>query len=265
MNTKLVIGGLLAALTLVAQPPGGPGGPRGRGPGGFGPGGPGPGGPPRQTVTGAPYSGVEVRSSQQTLANGNVIQRQEQANVYRDSQGRVRRETTRTTPDGQTRTTISISDPVAGVVSELDAAHKVAFQRPARFPSQSQANAAGRGRGPMNGASRNAASQANVRREALSAQTVNGIMASGSRVTHTIPAGQIGNSQDLEIVHETWMSDELKVPVMTKVTDPRTGTSTTQLTNIVRSEPDAALFQVPPDYTVRKGPGGPPGPRRPQQ
>jgi len=216
-------------------------------------------------VTGAPYSGVEVRSSQQTLANGNVIQRQEQANVYRDSQGRVRRETTRTTPDGQTRTTISISDPVAGVVSELDAAHKVAFQRPARFPSQSQANAAGRGRGPMNGASRNAASQANVRREALSAQTVNGIMASGSRVTHTIPAGQIGNSQDLEIVHETWMSDELKVPVMTKVTDPRTGTSTTQLTNIVRSEPDAALFQVPPDYTVRKGPGGPPGPRRPQQ
>jgi len=263
MNTKLAIGGLLAALTLAAQPPGGPGG---RGPRGFGPGGPGPGGPPRQTVTGAPYSAVEVRSSQQLLANGNLIQHQEQTAVYRDTQGRVRRETTRTTPDGQTRTTISISDPVAGVVHELDPANKVAFERPARFPGQAPPNTAGRGRPPMNPPTRNVASEANVRQETLSAQTISGIVASGSRVTHTIPAGQIGNAQAIDVVHETWMSDELKVPVMTKVTDPRTGTSTTQLTNINRSEPDAALFQVPPDYTVKKGPGGPPGPprRRPQ-
>jgi hypothetical protein len=81
-------------------------------------------------------------------------------------------------------------------------------------------------------------------------------------VTRTIPAGQIGNSQPIETVHETWMSDDLKVPVLVKTTDPRTGTTTTQLTNINRSEPDPALFQVPSDYTVRKGPGGPPGPAR---
>ena len=56
------------------------------------------------TVTGAPYSAVEVRTSQQVLAAGNAIQRTEQTNVYRDSQGRVRRETTRTGPDGQTHT-----------------------------------------------------------------------------------------------------------------------------------------------------------------
>jgi len=250
MNMKLVVGGLLAALTLVAQPPGGPGG---RGPMGFGRG---EGGPPRQVVTGAPYSGVEVRSAQQQLADGNVIQRQEQANVYRDSQGRVRRETTRTTPDGQTHTMISISDPVANTVTELDAVHKVAYQRPARFPS-----------GTATPPARTGAAQANIRTETLSAQSVNGIMASGSRVTRTIPAGQIGNSQTIQTVHETWMSDDLKVPVMVKTTDPRTGTSTTQLTNINRSEPDASLFQVPSDYTVKKGGGGPPGPPRrgPQQ
>ena len=258
MNTKLVIGGLLTALTLAAQPPGGP---RGRGPMGFGPGGPGPGGPPRQVVTGTPYSGVEVRSSVQTLANGNVIQRQEQTTVYRDSQGRVRRESTRTTPDGQTHTMISISDPVANTVTELDPVHKVAQQRPARFPNQPQTNAAGRARGPMN-PPRNGGAQANMRTETLSTQSINGISASGSRVTRTIPAGQIGNSQPIETVHETWMSDELKVPVLVKTTDPRTGTTTTQLTNINRSEPDPALFQVPSDYTVRKGPGGPPGPAR---
>ena len=247
MNTKLLVGGLLAALTLVAQPPGGP---RGRGPMDFGPGGRGPGGP-RQVVTGAPYSGLEVRLSQQQLSDGNVIQRQEQTNVYRDSAGRVRRETTRTTPDGQTHTMISISDPVANVVTELDPAHKVAYQRPARFPSGTAAPPA-----------RTGAAQANIRTESLSAQSVNGIMASGSRVTRTIPAGQIGNSQAIQTVHETWMAEDLKVPVMVKTTDPRIGTSTTQLTNINRSEPDASLFQVPSDYTVKKGPGGPPGPPR---
>ena len=133
MNAKLLIAGLIAAGSLLAQP-------RGRGPMGFGvpggPGGPGRGGPgPVATVTGAPYSGVEVRTSQQVLAAGGTIQRTEQSNVYRDTQGRVRRETTRTGPDGQNETRITISDPVAGAVYELDAKNKTAFTRPARFPS----------------------------------------------------------------------------------------------------------------------------------
>src|ERR1035441_7629172 len=105
MNAKLLIAGLIAAGSLLAQPPGGP---RGRGPMGFG--GPGRGGPGSvATVTGAPYSGVEIRTSQQTLATRAFILRTEQSNVYRDSQGRVRRETTRKGPDGQTETRVTIS------------------------------------------------------------------------------------------------------------------------------------------------------------
>ncbi len=42
---------------------------------------------------------------------------------------------------------------------------------------------------------------------------------------------------------------------MTKTTDPRFGTTTTQLINITRSEPDPSLFQTPADYTVTKGRG----------
>ena len=66
--------------------------------------------------------------------------------------------------------------------------------------------------------------------ETLAAQSLNGVLASGTRVTHTIPAGTIGNSQALETVRETWMADDLKVPVMTKTTDPRMGTTTMELT-----------------------------------
>jgi hypothetical protein len=262
MNAKVLIAGLVAAGSLLAQPPGGP---RGRGPMGFdGPGGPGRGGPgPMETVTGAPYSGVEVRTSQQVLAAGNVIQRTEQSTVYRDSQGRVRRETTRKGPDGQTGTRVSISDPVAGVVHELDAASKTAFTRPARFPSQSQTAAAGGRAGTMGAGGRTGQTEANVKRETLAAQSIHGIVASGSRVTRTIPAGAIGNSQAIETVRETWMADDLKVPLMTKMSDPRSGTTVTELTNINRSQPDPSLFQIPADYTVKQGPGGPRGGRGP--
>jgi hypothetical protein len=262
MNAKVLIAGLVAAGSLLAQPPMGP---RGGGPMGFGgPGGPGGfrrGGPgPVETVTGAPYSAVEVRTSQQILAGGNEIQRTEQSTVYRDSQGRVRRETTRTGPDGQTATRVTISDPVAGVVHELDAKNKTAFTRPARFPSPSPT--ASTSRAQTMGAGRRPGGQtdANVKRETLAARSMNGSTASGTRVTHTIPAGTIGNSQAIETVRETWMADDLKVPLMTKVADPRMGTTVTELTNINRSQPDASLFQVPSDYTVKKGAGGGRGP-----
>jgi hypothetical protein len=209
-------------------------------------------------VAGVPYTGVEVHTSQQTLANGNTIQHQESANVSRDSMGRVRRETTSQRPDGTTESRVSISDPVAGKVYELDVKHKVAFERPAHFPpAATSANASRRGPAP-----RTRPTDPNVKSEALASKTLSGVFATGTRITHTMPAGTIGNAQAIESTHETWMSEDLKVPVMTTSTDPRTGTRTMQLTNINRAEPDATLFTVPSDYTVRKGgPGGPGGPR----
>jgi hypothetical protein len=92
-------------------------------------------------------------------------------------------------------------------------------------------------------------------------QTINGVQATGTRVTRTIPAGQIGNAQPIQVVTETWMSPDLKVPVMVKRSDPMHGATTTQMTNIIRSEPDPSLFQTPSDYTVTKGRG--PGMRGP--
>jgi len=59
-----------------------------------------------QAVKGAPYSGDEVNSSTQVLADGTRIHRENKTTVYRDSEGRVRRET----PEQ-----ITIMDPVAGV------------------------------------------------------------------------------------------------------------------------------------------------------
>src|ERR1017187_2743922 len=64
------------------------------------------------TVKGAPYSGEEVNETNQMLADGTRIHHENRTSVYRDSEGRTRRET----PDN-----ITITDPVANVTYVLDA------------------------------------------------------------------------------------------------------------------------------------------------
>ena len=44
-------------------------------------------------VKGAPYSGVEISENTQMLADGTRIHNETQTQVYRDSEGRMRRET----------------------------------------------------------------------------------------------------------------------------------------------------------------------------
>ena len=201
------------------------------------------------TVTGAPFSGVLVTTHQQTLANGNTIQRQEQTRLFRDSQGRVREETTWSEPDGQgSRTVVTISDPLANVVRRLNPQRKTYSENALGQPRAGRPGVRGARGQRMHG-------DFDAAKEDLGAQTINGVQAAGTRVTRTIAAGAVGNDQPLQIVRETWVSSELKVPVMIKVTDPRFGTTTAQLTAITRAEPDAALFQTPADYTVSQGRG----------
>ena len=68
-------------------------------------------------VTGAPYSAEAVRESIQVLADGNRIVRRSVSRVYRDGNGRTRRE--ELGPDGQVLS-ITISDPANGTSVVLD-------------------------------------------------------------------------------------------------------------------------------------------------
>jgi hypothetical protein len=86
---------------------------------------------------------------------------------------------------------------------------------------------------------------------------VNGVSAEGTRVTRTIAVGQIGNDKPIQIVSEKWYSPDLQIVVKSTRTDPQFGTTTYSATNIQKTEPAAALFSVPADYTVTtEAPGG---------
>ena len=93
----------------------------------------------------------------------------------------------------------------------------------------------------------------NVKKEDLGSQNIEGVMATGSRVTTIIPAGEIGNDKEIRVVSEQWFSDDLQVLVMTRHSDPRSGETVYRLRNILRAEPDQNLFTVPGDYTIQQG------------
>jgi len=86
------------------------------------------------------------------------------------------------------------------------------------------------------------------------------VEAEGTRYVTTIPAGEIGNEQPIEMVFESWFSPELQTVIMSKHSDPRSGENTYRLTNINRTEPPHSLFEVPSDYTIQEA--GPPAEMR---
>jgi hypothetical protein len=270
------------------------------------------------TVKGAPYSAEEVNETNQMLADGTRIHRENRTTVYRDSEGRTRRET----PDN-----ITITDPVANVTYILNpktmTGQKLAmstanytFSRvsssagAAGTPMSSTFTMTSNGEGPariiVNGepldekavaeamarakASGSAQTVTYERREVTTAvgsgsgtgigigtatagmmvgggvqvplrrspgeplgkQMIEGVNAEGTRNVTTLDAGTIGNDRPIQITGESWYSDELKMTVMSKHSDPRTGDESFRLTNINRSEPAAYLFQAPSGYQINE-------------
>jgi len=211
-------------------------------------------------VKGAPFSAVAVSETTQTLADGNRIHRTTQTALFRDSQGRTRREATlpaigplafEGNEYALKRSFTSIHDPVSGVSYILEPEQKVARKLPAPVAGEINFRKEGFIAKGMTAATSN-----DLKTESLGTQTINGVTAEGTRYTRTIPAGQIGNEQPIIIVSERWYSSDLQIVVMSKRSDPRFGETTYQLANLQRSEPAASLFQVPADYTIQEeGPG----------
>jgi len=88
------------------------------------------------TVTGAPYSAEAVTEIEQRLADGNRIVRRTTATIYRDSEGRTRRDQTLGAigpwvVGGDLPQISSIYDPVESVRYMLDHTHRTARELPA--------------------------------------------------------------------------------------------------------------------------------------
>jgi TonB family protein len=100
------------------------------------------------------------------------------------------------------------------------------------------------------GSTQSAAGKGEASKEDLGTDTIEGLPVRGLRVTQTYPVGALGNDRPLAIVTESWYSDQLKINLLTKRTDPRYGVETVRVTELRRDEPDAAFFGIPSEYKI---------------
>jgi hypothetical protein len=215
-----------------------------------------------KVVKGAPFSAVAVSETTQTLADGNHITRKTQTNLYRDSQGRFRREVTLPTigpltASGLPHSFVEISDAVAGTAYVLEPDQKVARHMPGHMAMRVRTKGGPGGPDDVVYSNFKESTKAIAKTESLGTQTIDGVNAEGARTTRTIPAGEIGNENPITIVSERWYSAELQLVVKSTHSDPRFGDTAYTVTNIQRTEPDASLFTIPADYTVKEGGPGP--------
>ena len=194
-------------------------------------------------VVGKPYSATEVTRSVQTLASGGHINKTTTQLFWQDAEGRTRMETT------DDRHRVMIADPIAQLHYNIDMDAMTARKTVVRMAGDS----AGKPAGDVSlfASTREAMKdRPHLLVEDLGTQFMNGVSVQGVRVTTTIPVGSIGNDQELKSVTERWYSNDIHALVKTVTSDPRSGTYTYELTNIVRVAPDPALFQVPAGVTM---------------
>jgi hypothetical protein len=239
-----------------------------------------------KVVKGLPFSADTVIDFTQVLGNGQRLYRNNTGALYRDSEGRTRREQTISAinsyaASGAATKSIFINDPVTGVSYIVNPVEQTATKTSSQTVSGSTgsgtaswvvshgdsgqvhvSSAAGSVQGGtiphtiIGGAGGSGASTIvhanNSRTEPLGTQMFEGVSAEGTRTIETIPAGTIGNETAIEIVSERWYSDDLGVVVKTVRNDPLSGNNVYQLKNIRRGEPAAELFQVPAGYAVKE-------------
>ena len=218
----------------------------------------------RTVVKGAAFSADSVTEHFQILSDGNRMGRKSTAHIYRDTQGRTRRE--HELPRGNVKlptasrpNSIVINDPVGRVNYVIETQTGIA--RKMELPPERVMEAMQRTMGgnapfsvlmPTSAAHRRQAEgdaappPPQPVREKLLPQTIEGVAAEGTRITLTIPAGDFDNEKPLVITHEEWYAPELHMVVLMKHNDPRFGETNFRLTNIMRGDPRRNSFNCHP-------------------
>jgi hypothetical protein len=193
-------------------------------------------------VKGRPFSADIIIEDTRRLFDGSTVTKTRSGAIYRDDEGRTRREQPLEAIAGfsvlgndnkpqklvfindfatQTQTFLDVNNKIARV-------HRLSAVQPPREPKE----------------------QANLKTESLGTKTIEGVEAQGTRVTFEIPAGELGNDKPLLVTTETWFSNELQMIVMSRHVDPIAGEHIFKLVNIKRSEPSSGLFAVPAGFRV---------------
>jgi hypothetical protein len=89
-----------------------------------------------------------------------------------------------------------------------------------------------------------------VTHEDLGHQFIAGVETTGTRDATIYNPGVFGNDRKVDVEREFWYSPQLGFNLLSKRSDPRFGTQTFTVTNILHADPDPKLFEIPEGFKV---------------
>jgi len=208
-------------------------------------------------VPGAPFSGIVNVERSLIQADGSVVSLKTTREIGRDSRGRIHNESRALLPVANATTPrllrIHLYDPQTRISTILDPQQRTFWtttvNRPPSTVPPALLDASPTGD--------NFPSNEFAKKEDLGVQDMDGVAVHGVRETQTIVA-----EKEIVVTDEYWYSDELRMNLVIKHSDPRTGTLKMTVNQITRTEPSPTIFEIPDGYkpanrtSVSSSPGG---------
>jgi hypothetical protein len=205
----------------------------------------------------APYTAVIKETFDQKLADGNSIHGTVHYRIARDSAGRTMFEmplNCYTSDDGRRHQAyqVNVFDRTTNTNETWhlpgDELPKIAtiYHMPTQQPPSPAEIAAMKAN-----AHAQQAAMSEWQTEKLGIREFQGISATGTRRTQTIPAGEEGNALPLVMVDEFWISRDLNLTMMAIRDDPRRGRATAEIEELHQGDPDPAIFSPPEGYIIK--------------
>jgi hypothetical protein len=145
---------------------------------------------------------------------------------------------------------ISISDPAQHTITTLDPQQKTAFVS-GNYKGSNAAGILPPGSAVAVPPVGTATSPTNAKTEELGSKVIEGLTVTGVRTMSLNSWAVGGDAKTFTSTTEVWTSPELGIVVLSETTDSMGTHQVTKLVDLARTEPAAALFQVPSGYTVR--------------
>jgi hypothetical protein len=204
-------------------------------------------------IPNVPLLAVVNTQSSQIQKDGTTLNRKTLSAIARDGHGRIFNERRPLIPASETATppilSILIYDPQTRTSTFIDPQNHVAWQSTLNRPPSALPPEVGSI--PLIGSSQ---ASPYVKEEDLGTRRMEGVDVHGTRDTQTIPA-EANGGKEITVVDEYWYSEDLRLNMLAIHKDPRTGEQTTTVTQVDRSEPDPAIFEIPSGYKViQRGP-----------
>jgi hypothetical protein len=198
-------------------------------------------------IPGVPFSGTVNVERSLTQPDGSIVNLKTIRDIGRDSVGRIHNESRALVPILDTRKppieSIHLYDPQTRISTMLNPQKRTFWTQtvnrpPATVPPAFLASPTGDSL-PQNEF---------TKKEDLGVRDIEGLAAHGVLQAQTVHAETNGSDKEIVITDEYWYSEDLRINLMIKHIDPRTGTVTTTVSQITREEPNPVLFEIPQGY-----------------